>query len=196
MLTPIYLIRMCGDSPSTAGWLMTPLGLGMICTYPKIGALTQRFGIRKVAGSGAFLALAGTLPFLYLASHGMSLPLLMCALFVRGMGLSAVGIPSITSAYASVEKEDLPMATTALNIVQRLGGPTLTTLCAIFLGWRLGKAHQATGTPGAFTAAFMLLSLIHMLLLVAALRLPLFIEKREQSISDEEVPVLIEEAAE
>jgi hypothetical protein len=35
-----------------------------------------------------------------------------------------------------------------------------------------------------------------MLLLVAALRLPLFIEKREQSISDEEVPVLIEEAAE
>jgi chromate transport protein ChrA len=88
------------------------------------------------------------------------------------------------------------MATTALNIVQRLGGPTLTTLCATFLGWRLGKAHQATGTSGAFTAAFMLLSVIHMLLLVAALRLPLFIEKREQSISDEEVPVLIEEAAE
>ncbi|HXM12586.1 MAG TPA: DHA2 family efflux MFS transporter permease subunit [Terriglobales bacterium] len=107
---------------------------GMICTYPKIGVLTQRFGIRRVAGSGAFLALAGTLPFLFLASHGMSLPLLVCTLVVRGMGLSAVGIPSITSAYASVEKEHLPMATTSLNIVQRLGGPTLTTLCATFLG--------------------------------------------------------------
>jgi EmrB/QacA subfamily drug resistance transporter len=35
MLIPIYLIRMCGDSPSMAGWLMAPLGLGMICTYPK-----------------------------------------------------------------------------------------------------------------------------------------------------------------
>src|ERR1700678_2145948 len=48
---------------------------GMICTYPKIGVVTQRLGLRRVAGSGAFLALAGTLPFLFLASHGMSLPL-------------------------------------------------------------------------------------------------------------------------
>ncbi|HSY99465.1 MAG TPA: hypothetical protein VK788_08215, partial [Terriglobales bacterium] len=119
-----------------------------------------------------------------------------CTLFVRGMGLSAVGIPSITSAYASVEKEHLPMATTSLNIVQRLGGPTLTTLCATFLGWRLGMAHQATGISRAFTATFMLLSLIHILLLVAALRLPFFIEKTEQSSSDEEVTLLIEEASE
>jgi EmrB/QacA subfamily drug resistance transporter len=196
MLIPIYLIRMCGDSPSVAGWLMAPLGLGMICTYPNMGGLTQRFGIRRVAGSGAFLALAGTLPFLYLASYGMSLPLLVCALFVRGMGLSAVGIPSITSAYASVEKEHLPMATTSLNIVQRLGGPTLTTLCATFLGWRLGMAHNANGISRAFTAAFMLLSLIHILLLVATLRLPFFIEKRKQSPVDEEVTLLIGEASE
>ncbi|HWY54245.1 MAG TPA: DHA2 family efflux MFS transporter permease subunit [Terriglobales bacterium] len=196
MLIPIYLIRMCGESPSAAGWLMAPLGLGMICTYPMIGMLTQRFGIRRVAGGGAFLALAGTLPFLFLASHGMSLPLLVCTLFVRGMGLSAVGIPSITSAYASVEQEHLPMATTSLNIVQRLGGPTLTTLCATFLGWRLGMAHQATGISRAFTATFMLLSFTHILLLVAALRLPFFIKKTKQSPSDEEVTLLIEEVSE
>jgi len=168
----------------------------MICTYPMVGVLTQRFGIRRVAGGGAFLALAGTLPFLYLASHGLSLPLLVCALFVRGMGLSAVGIPSLTSAYTSVEKENLPMATTSLNIVQRLGGPTLTTLCATFLGWRLGMAYQATGISRAFTATFMLLSLIHILLLVAALRLPFFIEKTEQSSPDEEATLLVEEATE
>ena len=196
MLIPIYLIRMCGESPSAAGWLMAPLGLGMICTYPMVGVLTQRFGIRRVSASGAFLALAGTLPFIFLASYGMSLPLLLCTLFIRGMGLSAVGIPSITSAYASVEKERLPMATTSLNIVQRLGGPALTTLCATFLGWRLGVAHQATGISSAVTATFMLLSLIHVLLLVAALRLPFFIEKTEPTSSDEEVALLIEEASE
>ncbi len=181
MLIPIYLIRMCGDSPSAAGWLMAPLGLGMILTYPKMGTLTERFGIRKVAGSGAFLALAGTLPFVYLARYGMSLPLLVGALLVRGVGLSGVGIPSITSAYSSVEKRHLPMATTSLNIVQRLGGPTLTTLCATFLGWRLGTAHVAAGISGAFTATFMLLSLFHILLLAAALRLPLWAEKPKKS---------------
>jgi len=89
------------------------------------------------------------------------------------------------------------MATTSLNIVQRLGGPALTTLCATFLGWRLGMAHQATGISSAFTATFMLLNLIHILLLAAALRLPFFIEKTKQSPSDEEeVTLLIEEVSE
>jgi len=57
-------------------------------------------------------------------------------------------------------------------------------------------AHQATGISRAFTATFMLLSLTHILLLVAALRLPFFIEKTKQSPSDEEVPLLIEEVSE
>jgi predicted YcjX-like family ATPase len=57
-------------------------------------------------------------------------------------------------------------------------------------------AHQATGISRAFAATFMLLSLIHILLLVAALRLPFFIEKTKQSPSVEEVTLLIEEASE
>src|SRR5580693_2187656 len=68
MLIPIYLIRACGQSPSATGWLLAPLGLGMICSYPWIGALTERFGIRKVSAGGAFLAFAATLPFIWLAS--------------------------------------------------------------------------------------------------------------------------------
>jgi len=59
MLIPLYLIRACGRSPSATGWLLAPLGLGMICSYPWMGALTQRFGIRKVSAGGAFLALVG-----------------------------------------------------------------------------------------------------------------------------------------
>src|ERR1700728_991713 len=157
MLIPIYLIRACGQSPSVTGWLLAPLGVGMICSYPWIGALTQRFGIRKVSAGGAFLAFAATLPFIWLASHGLVLTVLAGALFVRGLGLRAVGIPAISAAYDSVRKQDLPMATTSLNIVQRLGGPTLTTICATFLGWRLGMAQSSAGLSGAFNAAFVFL---------------------------------------
>jgi EmrB/QacA subfamily drug resistance transporter len=186
MLIPIYLIRACGQSPSATGWLLAPLGLGMICCYPWMGALTQRFGIRKVSAGGALLAFAGTLPFLYLASHGLVLAVLACALFVRGVGLSAVGIPSISAAYTSVRKQDLPMATTSLNIVQRLGGPTLTTLCATFLGWRLGVAHSSVNLSSAFTAALLLLCGLHALLFAAALRLPLSLnEATEQALAEE-----------
>src|ERR1700723_2523048 len=137
MLIPIYLIRACGRSPSATGWLLAPLGAGMMCTYPFMGALTKRFGIRKVSAGGALLAFAGTLPFLYLASHGLVLGVLAATLFIRGVGLSGIGVPSISAGDAAVQRADLPMATSALNVVQRLGGPTLTTLCATFFAWRL-----------------------------------------------------------
>jgi EmrB/QacA subfamily drug resistance transporter len=177
MLIPIYLIRACGLSPSATGWLLAPLGLGMMFCYPLLGTLTKRFGIRKVSAGGALLAFAGTLPFLYLTSHRLVLAVLVSALFIRGMGLSAIGMPSIASAYASVKRRDLPMATTALNIVQRLGGPTMTTLCATFLGWRLEAAHMHEAAPGPFTAAFLLLCVLHAILFAAAMRLPLALPK-------------------
>jgi EmrB/QacA subfamily drug resistance transporter len=172
MLIPIYLISACGRSPSATGWLLAPLGVGMICSYPWMGALTQRFGIRKLSAGGAFLALAGTLPLVWLARHGLIVAVLACALFVRGAGLSAVGLPSISAAYASVKRRDLPMATTSLNIVLRLGAPTMTTLCATFLGWRLSAAPSPAVTSDAFAEAFGLLCFLHALLFLATLRLP------------------------
>ena len=192
MLIPIYLIRACGQSPSATGWLLAPLGVGMICSYPWMGALTQRFGIRKVSAGGALLAFAGTLPFLYLASHGLVFAVLAGALFMRGVGLSAVGIPSISAAYASVRKKDLPMATTSLNIVQRLGGPTLTTLCATFLGWRLGMVQSSASLSSAFTAAFLLLCGLHAFLFATALRLPLSLDQETEQPLAEESPALLE----
>jgi EmrB/QacA subfamily drug resistance transporter len=176
MLIPIYLIRAGGESPSAAGWLMAPLGLGMMCTYPWLGQLTKRFGIRGTSAGGATIAFLGTLPFLYLSSQHLNLAILVGALFIRGMGISAVGVPSISAAYAAVPKEQLPMATTSLNIVQRLGGPTLTTLCATFLGWQLAL-HSPANVTGAFTISFALLCGLHAVLILAAVRLPLRLEK-------------------
>jgi len=172
MLIPIYLVRACGLSPSRTGWLMAPLGLGMMLTYPFLGPLTKRFGIRKLAASGAVLALAGTFPLVFLAHHGLVVPVLAVSLFVRGVGISAIGIPSITSGYASLARPDLPLATTAMNIGQRLGGPTLTTLCAAYLGWRLSANADLASASGAFVAAFSLLGALQLLLFLTTLRLP------------------------
>jgi len=178
MLIPLYLILDVGKSPSATGWLMAPMGLGMVCTYPWVARLTQRFGIRGTSFRGALIAFLGTLPFLFLSSQYFSLGILVVALFVRGVGMSAVGIPSISAAYASVRKEELPMATTSLNIVQRLGGPTLTTACATFLGWRLAVVHSA-GVSSAFTLTFVLLCSFHLALILATRRLPPSLESVE-----------------
>ncbi|OXI82066.1 MFS transporter [Burkholderia sp. AU33423] len=176
MLIPVFLIQACGRTPGEMGWLLAPMGLGMLVTYPSMGALTSRFGVRRLAAAGALLALFATLPFVFLALTGYDPYWLVPALFLRGMGQSAIGAPSISAAYASVERRNLPMATTSLNIVQRLGGPTFTTVCTLFLAWRL-QVESATGggTPGnAYAWAFGLLCVLHAASFVTTLRLPLW----------------------
>jgi EmrB/QacA subfamily drug resistance transporter len=171
MLIPLFLIQACGRSPAAMGWMLAPLGLGMMVSFPSLGFLTARLGERTVAAGGAALALGATLVLVWLASHGLDLLVLVPALFVRGMGLGAVGLPAISVAYASVARHDLPMAATTLNIVQRLGGPTLTTLCAVFLGWML-QAHAGDVSSNAWALAFVLLAALHALTLLAAVGLP------------------------
>jgi EmrB/QacA subfamily drug resistance transporter len=175
MLVPFYLIQVCRKSPSETGLMLAPLGLGMVCVYPLMGKLTQRFGIRWVSASGATLALVGLAPMVFLASHGLMTGVFVAALVVRGIGQGAVGIPSITAAYASVPKRELPMATTSLNIVQRLGGPTLTTVCATFLAWRMRLSGGASAK--AFVAGFALLCGLQALALLSALQLPTRVER-------------------
>ena len=148
-----------------------------MCTYPFMGALTDRFGIRRLASCGAVLALVGMLPLVYMAANGLVALLLVAGLFARGVGMSTIGIPSISSAYAAMSREDLPMATSAMNIVQRLGGPTLTTVVATFLAWRIGPSAAPARLWSAFTASFALLCGLHLLLFIASLRLPWAIER-------------------
>ena len=173
MLIPVYLVRAAGELPSTVGWLMAPLGLGMMWTYRWLAKQTHHFGIRRTSTGGALVAFLGTLPLLYLSSQHFNASILVISQFVRGVGMSAAGVPPISAAYASVRKDELPIAATSLNIVQRLGGPALTTICATFLGWRLTAAPLCASVSTAFTASFALLCGLHVLLILAAATLPL-----------------------
>jgi MFS family permease len=147
----------------------------MMVTFPLVGSLVERFGNRNLAAGGAVMALASVIPFMWEASHGLASVVVAGALFVRGVGLSCIGIPSISTAYTSVKRQDLPMATTALNLVMRMGGPILTTICATFLGWRL--AAYASGSASGYGDAFILLCGFHLALVVAAMRLPRGVQK-------------------
>lgn len=171
LLLPVFLTRGEGLSPSQTGLLLAAQGLGMMVSYPAIGTFVERWGNRNVAVGGALAALAATASFILLARHGLHQPLAAAALFIRGLGLSFIGIPSITAAYAAVGRAELPMATTTLNIIMRAGGPTLTTVCATFLGWLMAGEAMAPA-PGVFSGAFTLLCAFQVLLLAATLRLP------------------------
>ena len=167
LLLPLYFLKIHGASPALTGLLLAPMALGMFFSLPVMGRLSERFGARMISGSGAGIALIGTLPFA-LAGPETSWVILCLALFVRGFGMGSITIPSAAAAYASVPRESLSSATTAINICQRFGGPVGTTALALFL------QHQLTVDVAlsAYTATFWLLTAMAGGGLIAASRLP------------------------
>jgi EmrB/QacA subfamily drug resistance transporter len=169
LLVPLYLLTERGASPSRTGLLLLPAGLGMLCMYPMMGMLVDRFGPRTVATVGAMVGILGTLPLALLPGTTLPMAAFCVALFFRASGQASIGVPAISSAYTSIPRPAIPVATTALNIVQRLGGPVGTTILATFLHARVATGDHAH----AFAATFWVLIGIQTLALLSASRLPI-----------------------
>jgi EmrB/QacA subfamily drug resistance transporter len=167
-LIPLYLVTGAGLSPERVGWLLAPAGLAMAFVYPMMGAITDRFGCRAVVASGVLLTVLGMLPFVWMTQRGLSTAGVELGVLLRSAGQGAIGIPTVSAAYASVPKEKLSSATTAINIVQRLGGPMATIVLAL--------AVTTASTRGVgervFLLPFLSLMAIQLLALACAARLP------------------------
>jgi EmrB/QacA subfamily drug resistance transporter len=179
LLVPFYLIVGCGASPAHAGALLAAGGLGMMCTFPLLGRLTERLGCRGVAASGALLALLGAVPFLGMAAaHHFNAGLAVVSLFFAGAGQGMIGVPSVSAAYAAIPKGQLAVANTALNIVQRIGGPLATTVLSMAIAQSTAGAHAPTSTASThFAWPFLLFALIHVPCLAAAMCLPVRVQR-------------------
>jgi hypothetical protein len=77
------------------------------------------------------------------------------------------------------------MATTTLNILQRLGGPIMTTLVTTLLESHFNHSVRFAGTP--FVLGFGLLSAVQFILIVAAWRLPLWIDRQPEQDQEAEL---------
>ena len=168
LLMPLFFLNVRDASPGLTGLMLAPMGLGVFFALPIMGRLSERFGARMISGTGAAIALVGTLPFAFAGSDA-PLPWLAAALFVRGFGVGSITIPSAAAAYASVPRESLTSATTAINICQRFGGPAGTTALAIFLQHML---VDAAVPETAYAMTFWLLAALALCGIVAASRLP------------------------
>ncbi len=167
-LIPLFLATGVGLSPTRIGWLLAPPAVVMMFVYPMMGRITDRFGCRAVVASGVFLTMLGTLPFVWMTWHGVTTWGVELGIVLRSAGQGAIGIPTVSAAYASVPREQLSFATTAVNIVQRLGGPTATIAVAMTVTYAMKRALGAE----AFTLPFAVLLGIQLLALGCAVRLP------------------------
>jgi EmrB/QacA subfamily drug resistance transporter len=143
LLLPLFFQVARGESALHAGLLTAPQGLGAALTMPIAGALTDRIGGGRVAVVGIALAVLTTLP-LALVQGSTSLFLVEGVLFLRGVALGLSMMPSMAAAYATLDRAAVPRATSALNVIQRVGGSIGTAVLAVVL------SHQiVANVPGA-----------------------------------------------
>lgn len=151
LLLPLYFQIARGQSPLDAGLLMAPQGIGAALVMPFSGRLTDRVGGGRVAVAGLIFLIVGTLPFTMLEPD-TPYALLAGALVVRGIGLGAAMMPAMAAAYATLEHDQVPRATSALNVIQRIGGSIGTALLAVVLhaqlSDRFGGGIESVGAPG------------------------------------------------
>ncbi|GLX04265.1 MDR family MFS transporter [Microbispora sp. NBRC 16548] len=149
LLIPLYFQQVGGLDALTAGLLLAPQGIGVLLSRGPAGTLTDRVGARPVTAVGLAVTALGTLPFAW-AGPGIETWWLIAALVVRGIGLGAVTIPIMTSAYEGLARDRVPHASVITRTLQQIGGSFGTAVLAVVLDSEL--ARHPGGSPDAAAA--------------------------------------------
>jgi EmrB/QacA subfamily drug resistance transporter len=132
LLLPLYFQIVRGTSPLQTGLLLIPQGAGAAVAISIAGALTDKVGARRVVPVGVLLALAGTGAYTQIDAS-TSYWILAGALLLIGAGLGATITPSMAAAFQDLSHAEMPGATSAINVVQRIAGSIGTALLAVVL---------------------------------------------------------------
>jgi EmrB/QacA subfamily drug resistance transporter len=132
LLLPLYFQIVRGEGALTAGLLLAPQGLGAATMMPLAGLLTDRLGAGRVVPFGIALAILGTFAYTQVTAD-TSYWLLGGSLYVRGLGLGATMMPTMSAALTTLTKAAVPRASSTLNIIMQIGGSFGSALLAVTL---------------------------------------------------------------
>jgi EmrB/QacA subfamily drug resistance transporter len=151
LLLPLYFQVLRDESALHAGLLLAAQGIGAMTTMPIAGRMTDRTGAGRIVLVGLTLVTIGTLPLAFV-SESTPYWLLEAALFVRGMGMGSTMMPAMSAAYQTLTRAAVARATTALNIVQRVGGSIGTAVLAVVLQHEITSRLPGAGGGGIAAA--------------------------------------------
>jgi EmrB/QacA subfamily drug resistance transporter len=166
----LYMQQVRAADAMTAGLMFMPWFVPLVVIAPVAGELTDKLGPRWLV-VGGMLLMAGS--FLWLSRVGVSssLPAMMVALAVAGVGISLVGPASTTAALSSVPPAESGAAAGILNTARQVGGALgLGAVGAIQAAVTAGQlARGATSTAGFAAGIDAAFSVVAAIALVAGI---------------------------
>ena len=156
---------------------------------PLAGTVMDRRGARGLVPIGLTVTALSILPFTQI-TPGTSLIFLSGFWFVRGMGLAATGTPTNAATYATLQRDQIPGATTINNISMRVGNSFGVAIGAAILQrkisdslhggsvaslTKLSPAHRAADAlilSNDFRAVFWYTIVLVLLAIIPARKLP------------------------
>ena len=174
-LLPLYYQQLRGETVLHAGLVLIPQGVGALAARLCVGKLVDRFGARAVTIAGFLLAAAATVPFAFAGPHTNQW-WLGSLLLVRGLGIGAVLIPSMSVAYQDVPSAGIPHATMNTRIGQQVGASFGVAIVAVAL-----QSQLAHGATSAFQGAFWWAIGITIVAAIPALALPTSHRQKEST---------------
>jgi EmrB/QacA subfamily drug resistance transporter len=176
LLMPLYYQQVRGSTAVLAGLAIAPQGIGNLLTRTRAGRLTDQIGARPVVIVGVLLTTLATVPFVF-ADAQTPMWWLMIVLVVRGAGLGALTIPTMSASYVDVPRDQVPSASIITRTVQMIGNSFGAAMAAVLLERAMRSmgvtTRTAAGTPdpalaGPFHSTFLWVSIFTVLTLVAA----------------------------
>ncbi|WP_181721935.1 DHA2 family efflux MFS transporter permease subunit [Nocardia gipuzkoensis] len=149
---PLYYQQVRGFDAWEAGLLLAPFGLGSAIAMPLAGRLSDQLGSRRLALTGAVVALLSALWFTQFDAH-TNLWWTALAAFTFGIGTGSGGAPTIGSVYRTLPPELVPQGSSVLYMLNQLGASIGIAMVALIIettvGAQLGFQHASWWIAGA-----------------------------------------------
>jgi EmrB/QacA subfamily drug resistance transporter len=118
----LYLQRVLGYGPLTAGLAFLPFTAGIMVSAGIAAQFAPRIGVRPVAAAGFLLTAAGLLLLTQLPVDGSYAVDVLPALVLSSLGMGAVFMPLTLIATTGLDDDDQGLASGIFNTSQQVGG--------------------------------------------------------------------------
>ncbi|MEU5879018.1 DHA2 family efflux MFS transporter permease subunit [Spirillospora sp. NPDC047279] len=148
LLMPLYYQWVRGEGALMSGLLLAPQGLGAMITMPIGGKLTDRLGPGRVVLVGMTVVVLSVSGFAALLQHDTSYWALGSVLFVMGLGMGMTMMPTMAAAIQTLVHDEVPRASTMLNIIQQVSASIGTAMISVLLANQLASKLGEGGSGG------------------------------------------------